>query len=85
METSTRLVIAAGCALVIGALAFILMGEGIAYFGNLLNDPSGVEFGSSLTDIGYAIIVTLLIIVISVVGYLVYRHNQSNSGIWSGL
>jgi hypothetical protein len=75
---------AVGLGVTVGGLFFILIGDGIMYFGNLFNDRSGVDFGSSLATTGYAIIVVLVIVLVSVVGYLVYRHSQNNSSGWSG-
>lgn len=84
MERSTRLAIAVGLGITAGGLIFILIGDGIMYLGNLFNDNSGVDFGSSLAMTGYAMIIILIIVFVSVVGYLIYRHSQSNSSGWNG-
>ncbi len=85
METSTKLAIAGALGLSVGALVFILIGDGIIYFANLFGAPSGAAFGSSLVDVGYGIIALLLIVFVAVVGYLVYQHRQNSSSSWSGL
>jgi hypothetical protein len=84
LERSTKLAIAGALGLTVGALIFILIGDGIIYLANLVSVPSGAAFGSSLVDVGYGIIALLVIIFVAVVGYLVYRHSQSTYSSWSG-
>jgi len=84
LEATTKLAIAAGVGIIVGGLIFILVGDGIAYFGKLLNDQSGVDFGSSLATTGFVVIFIVIVVFVSVVGYLVYR-SRSNSFGWSGV
>jgi len=84
LEATTKLAIAAGVGITVGGLIFILVGDGIAYLGNLFNNQSGVDLGSSLATTGVAIIVVVIVVFVSVIGYLVYR-SRSNSFGWGGV
>ena len=76
LEKGTILVVAVG--FILGALIFILMGNGIIYFANLSSEPSGVALGWSLVETGYGIITVLLLLFILAVGYLIYQRNSSS-------
>lgn len=83
MEKTTRIALAIGFSITVGGLIFILLGEGIVYLANLFNNPSGINFGSSLAGTGYAMIIVLFIVLVTLVGYVLYQHSQNNSS-WSG-
>jgi len=72
-----------GFGLTVGALAFILMGDGIIYFANLLDTPSGAAYGSTLADVGYTIIGVMITVFALVICYLLYQRSQNSSSPWS--
>ena len=76
MEKSAQIALATSFAMVLGALFFILVGDGIEYFSSLVGSTSGSGLGASLVWTGYAIIAILVISFVLVVGYLIYRASQ---------
>ena len=83
MDRTTSVALAAGAALVLGALLFILTGDGVLYFSSFFAGSPGSSFGSSLVSTGYAVLVVLVIVFIMAVAYRLTRSNNSYTSDWS--
>ena len=69
--------------MVIGALLFILTGDGVIYFSGFFTGSPGPGFVSTLVNTGYAIIAIVVIAFIAVIGYLLYRSSGHSNDSWS--
>ena len=83
LERSTRIALATGFALTVSAMLFILIGDGIEYFSNLIGSSPGHGLGASFVWTGYGIIALLVIVFISVIAYLAYRAMHDRGANWS--
>lgn len=83
VDRSTKLAVATGLALVVGAFLFIMTGSAILYFSSYFAGSPGTGLGSSLVAAGYVILAILVIILVVVIAYLLSRSRGSYDGGWS--
>lgn len=61
------------------SIFLILTGDVVSYFAGLFGDSSGISAGSSIADMGYAIIIIMLVVVVAVVAVWIYSRFRQDS------
>ena len=79
MDRGTKLAVGFGVGLMIFSLALIAIGDLTSYFAGGLGYAAGVQAGSSISETGWAIIIIMLTIVITIVAVWVYRQFRPQS------
>jgi hypothetical protein len=79
MDRGTKLAIGFGVGLTVFSLALIAIGDLTSYFASGFGYALGVQTGSSISMTGWAIIIVMLTIVLTIVAVWVYRQFRSQS------